>query len=494
MSRTSRRPGRRSGRTLPAPLAARWQTVRDAITQSPRLVIFLAFFVVCAMGGGVARWDALPLLYIRPAAIIAIGLLVIVAGPWNWQGLRVPFALLTLFAVSIAIQLVPLPPSLWSALPGRAPYLEAAAIANVAQPWRPISLMPYRTTNSLLATLPAFCGLIALAGIPRPQWPVLAKAIMVACCLSALLGVLQYGTGSLYPYDPSDHGLPIGLLANRNHQALMLVIGILLLAQWGMPADSEVGWERLRTDRTVRTRGAIALAMILLLTTVILLTGSRTGLALMLLAVGMVAIAALAGMRSGGKRSPWQWLLIVAPFVMIALAAYMARNSGLVRLNESIGKLGEDLRLLALPTVWQMAWHYLPTGAGFGTFDRLFMQFEPDFLLRRTFFNRAHSDPLEVAITGGIPSLTIVAAFLLWFAHRAIRAFLPVRDGRRARRAVSLARTAALGITFALIASLVDYPLRTPLLSLVFVLLCGLCYRDASTTAAGFDEPRRTAL
>lgn len=450
--------------------------LRAALMQEPRLLVLLTFLIVCALGGGVARWDEWPLIYVRSLAVIVMSLLIILPGTWNWKGLKVPLVLLTLFAATIAIQLVPLPPSIWTLLPGREPYMQAAAIADVPQPWRPISLIPIRTANSLLATLPAFVGLVAMAGISRLRWQVLADALLVVCCVSALLGTVQFGTGALYPYSPSDIGMPIGLLANRNHQALLLTIGIVLAAQWGM---------RRKEGRIApATRASIALALVLLFTTVVLLTGSRTGLLLMLVAVGIVTVVAALRIQRATQRSPLYFLLVLAPFAMIALGAYAAQSSGVVRLNNSINQIDGDMRLLALPTTWQMALHYFPVGTGFGTFDRMFMQFEPEFLVKQTFFNRAHNDPVEIMITGGLPSLVVLAAFLCWFVSRLVDVFFRLGRSQRRSDGSSLARAATLSIAFALLASVVDYPLRTPLLSLIFVLLCGLSYRTPTTSAS----------
>ena len=54
--------------------------------------------------------------------------------------MRVPLILLGALAALMAIQLIPLPPGIWTALPGRERYLEAAAAIGIPQPWRPISL------------------------------------------------------------------------------------------------------------------------------------------------------------------------------------------------------------------------------------------------------------------------------------------------------------------------------------------------------------------
>lgn len=480
MSGTERR--RRRHRIAQSPLPeSRFALLARAtatLRGSPRLAIFLCFLILTALGGGVARWDALSLLYVRPAAVITIGLLVITPGSWNWQGLRLPIILLAAFTATIAIQLIPLPPSIWTNLTGRTPYLQAAVAAGIPQPWRPISLLPYRTANSLLATLPAFATLLALAGIPRRDWRVLSDTLLILCCVSGVLGALQFVTGSLYPYDPSDVGLPIGLLANRNHQALLLAIGILLLAEWGI----RNGWG----ERTAHLRLGATLAGILVLTTIILLTGSRTGLALMLIAVTAIFATGIVRIVRARTRSvPLLLLLACSPFAMIALAAYVAQDSSFMRLSRSARELGEDMRILALPTVWKIALQYLPWGTGFGSFDRVFMQFEPDAILVRGYFNRAHSDPLEVMIAGGVPSLAVVFLFLLWYAKAAIASLIAARlDSSYGRR------VAVLAILLALLASLVDYPLRTPFLSVVFVLLCGLASSPIALDDAGHSRQR----
>jgi O-antigen ligase len=433
---------------------------RIAAIKEPRLIIFLCFLLLCACGGGIARVDAFPLIYIRPAAVLTIGALFVAPGTWDWRGLRIPAAFLAAFTLTILIQLVPLPPTIWAALPARAPYLAAADIAGIPQPWRPISLIPVRTLNSIFAMLPAFTTVVAMAGISRRNWWVIGDLCLVLCCVSSLLGIVQFATGTLYFSTPSDQGMPIGLFANRNHQALFLVIGILLLAHWGMR-------ERRIGDHLARQ--GIALGGTLIFVIVILLTGSRTGLMLLLGALAMTA--ATMALRKQQTRLP-TFLVILAPFAMVAIGAYFAQESSIVRLDQSVGKLDQDMRILALPTVWEIMVRYLPWGTGFGTFDRLFMQFEPDAMLTQRFFNRAHNDPLEVLITGGIPSAMIILLFLLW---------LLVMGGSVLKKCgLSMDKIQTLAIVstlFIMLGSIVDYPLRTPLIATIFCIM--VCFATA---------------
>ncbi|MBW7449480.1 hypothetical protein C0101_015670, partial [Staphylococcus aureus] len=50
--------------------------------------------------------------------------------------------ILTLALLLVFLQLLPLPPGLWEALPGRQPFMQAAAVSGQPQPWRPLAIVP----------------------------------------------------------------------------------------------------------------------------------------------------------------------------------------------------------------------------------------------------------------------------------------------------------------------------------------------------------------
>ena len=52
--------------------------------------------------------------------------------------LKVPAMLLAMAIALVGLQLVPLPPALWTALPGREGLATAAQLAGFPQPWRPL--------------------------------------------------------------------------------------------------------------------------------------------------------------------------------------------------------------------------------------------------------------------------------------------------------------------------------------------------------------------
>ena len=76
-------------------------------------------------------------------------------------------ALLVGLIILPCLQLVPLPPALWSVLPGRSLITEILTTAQVPMSWRPISLIPVETWRALLSLLPALAIFLATLSLER---------------------------------------------------------------------------------------------------------------------------------------------------------------------------------------------------------------------------------------------------------------------------------------------------------------------------------------
>jgi O-antigen ligase len=103
---------------------------------------------------------------------------------------------------------------------------------------------------------------------------------------------------------------------------------------------------------------------------------------------------------------------------------------------------------------------FAPWGGGFGTFDPLFRMREPFDNLSPTYINHAHNDLLEIYIEGGIVALVLVLAFVAWVTLRSVLAWRPTPESVTEEHLV--ARCGSVLVLMALVASLADYPLRTP--------------------------------
>jgi O-antigen ligase/tetratricopeptide (TPR) repeat protein len=435
-------------------------------TEQARFYTLLAFLALCALGGGASRPDVLSLLYLRPAAIICLLVLILTPGRFEFRRFRFLFLLLGLFAVTIAVQLIPLPPDLWLSLPGHGRFAEGAAAASTPLPWRPLSLTPDLTLNSLLALLPPLVILVGLAAIREDQRRALLLVLIWIICADAVWSVVQFASGAnsaTYLYAVTNQGTPVGLFANRNHHAMLAAIGFPILALWlRMPSVSR---ERLRTRRWM----ALGIGMFLVL--VIAVAGSRAGLVL-----GIVGIlfALLLTPRSRemsvGRDRAIRAALLLVPIGLVAFTMFAHRATSLERLTGGDANPAAEVRIESLPTLVQMTREFLPLGSGFGGFDPAFRIYEPDAALGPTYFNHAHNELIELALTGGVPALLVLLLFLGWWLARGSRWFI---RNRSHLLSADFARLGAILVLLLLGASLADYPLRTPMLSVVFTIACG---------------------
>ncbi len=450
------------------------RTIRGAMTSGTsftgpqlRFLVLGFFLLVCAVGGGASRPDVMSLLYLRPAAVLCLAGLLLIPGPWNFGGLRAPLFLLTAFAAVMAMQLVPLPPALWAALPGHAPYVQAAVAAGVHDVWRPISLTPDLTWNSLLALLTPLTILVGMAGIDEDRRRTLLIFIVGVACLSAFLGIVQLSSSARSPaflYAVTHRASAVGLFANRNHEAVLLALCLPLLRVWTLAASPHHGARQFRLW--------FAAGMGLFLVAMILVTGSRAGLVAG--ALGLIAAFALAPWRSKpAGEGYWARLpkviLWLALIVIVALAILFGRAVAFQRLIR-VEDLAHEQRITNMPTMMEMVRDFFPMGSGFGSFDPVFRAYEPDAALRVTYFNHAHNELVELALTGGMAAILVLIAFLAWWAPKALAVFRPFR-GRS--QSTLLARAGVTTTLLLMLGSIVDYPLRTPLLAAIFTIACG---------------------
>src|SRR5262245_53182448 len=129
----------------------------------PALVLFVVF-VALICGGGTRQGllsDALAQIVSLPLLAVAFSKLRL-ADPSELRP-----ALVLVFAVVLVpcLQLIPLPPQVWTILPGRAEVAEAYKAAGMSLPVLPMSLEPLTTLRSLLSLLPAiavFLGVLCL--------------------------------------------------------------------------------------------------------------------------------------------------------------------------------------------------------------------------------------------------------------------------------------------------------------------------------------------
>lgn len=469
-------PGRSRRRaTWPVQLPANWRAEIDFILLS-------ALLILVALGGGSAFADTMSLLYVRLAAVVTMVAFLLTPARPDWHTYRTPILMLAVLAAIIAAQLVPLPPSIWETLPGREPYLEAARALGIPQPWRPLSLTPDLTANSLATLIVPAAVLLGVTKLAAHQRERLLPAFIILCSVSMALGILQLGSGhqsALYWYKRTYPGTAVGLLANRNHQAAMLAVLFTALYAWNQLPVRDRTWMRWRTG--------IATTLGIAVIPVLLATGSRAGVLLALFSIAIAIFAFPVNRSRPGAIAKNNRLIrtgIISLLVVIAIATWrFGRALSIQRLLGGAPNVEEDLRFRYAPLVWDIIRKTFPAGTGFGSFDPIFRQYEPDAILKNTYFNHAHNELLELVLTAGLAGVALLGVFLSWCTLKLVAA---LRDKSNKRRY----QDTMLGLTMIavlLLASLVDYPLRTPLLQSWFAIACGwLCTaRQVQRSEAG---------
>ena len=422
--------------------------------------------------GGSARPDVASLEILRPLAAAALGIALLGVRRAHLRSYRAPLAI-ALACVALAIlQLAPLPGGAASALPGRGLVAEIDAAAGLASAWRPASLWPPATQNALWALLVPLSLLLTCIQLSARDQARLLAVVLAAGGASALLALLQTigdPQGALYFYDVTNFGSAVGLFANRNHQAALLACLIPLAFAAARLREGNADTPG-RRGRKFDPRLAGAIAATAFLVPLILVTGSRTGL--LLGAVGLLSVAAVA--PAGGRflagdgfwatRKAKIALGVAATAALVSLTVYLQRDLAIDRLIEA--EAGEGMRALILPTSRDMLAAYWPWGTGAGAFREVYEAHEPTGLLMGVYMNQAHNDWLDAALTGGLPGLAIAAVAIGAWLVRARQVLAGhCKDEFHALRAAGLAVLLILAL-----ASLSDYPARTPALACLLAL------------------------
>ncbi|MGR6331254.1 O-antigen ligase family protein [Sphingomonas sp. XXL09] len=414
-------------------------------------------FAVMVVAGGASRGDVAGQLVVR-AVCWGLLIVVIVVGDRPTLNTARPVALLLLAATVLTVlQLIPLPPALWSALPGRDILLQAATLSGQPQPWRPWSIVPDATFNALQSLVVPATTLLLLCSIRPAERAWLPGLLLCVVLISAIFGVLQLtGAGLGNPLINDTPGVISGSFANRNHYALFLALGCLLIPGWVFANGRRASW-----------RVPTGLGLLLLFSLMILATGSRAGIGIGILAIVAAVVLAWQDIGRNLRRTrPWVRPALITGIVTLVLA-FVAISVAADRAT-SISRIfavdpGQDMRGKALPTVLSMISEYFPVGSGLGGFDPIFRMHEPFGLLKLTYFNHAHNDFLEVALDAGLPGLVLMIAALGWWGWASARAW------RRQAAPSLLSRSGSASVLLLILGSIIDYPLRTPMMMAVLM-------------------------
>jgi O-antigen ligase len=315
----------------------------------------------------------------------------------------------------------------------------------------------------------------------------LALMVLIGCgTLSGLIGLAQVLGGPeswLYFYEYTNRGSPVGLFANRNHQAVFLVT--LMPLVYALIAIQNVARSQVRTGYWFSSDVLIACAATGLLMVMVLATGSRSGALLSL--IGAASMPFIIRARESARLSPSGPLASAVPLALvffvvlgasIALTWWADRAVALDRLFGA--DPAEDMRVKILPVMFEMIKAYWPLGTGMGSFEIVYRLHEPAELLSPQYMNHAHNDWLELILTGGFPAAALMGFAIVAWGAKVVR-------NERAGDAdlfAPLRRAGAAVLLILSLASISDYPLRTPFLLTLFAIAVVWMWAPASPSRA----------
>jgi O-antigen ligase len=426
------------------------------------LVILLG---IVFLTGGSSRDDVQTLLILRPAAVVACGVALWSLRMNHVRSNALLFGMMGALFALVIVHLIPMPPQIWTLLPGRSLLAAVDREAALGGVWRPISMVPSATWNALYSLFIPLAVLMLGAQLTRNDSVRLLSVVLSFGFVSGLWGLLQ-AVGSqdsaLYLYRGASDGSAVGLFANRNHQAVFLATLFPMLAVYASLA---------RTTDEAKRKFSLGAALGVFLVPLMLVTGSRAGLVVGIIALVLAALlykaptVIVTRKHKGPGFNRWVSFGALTVICLGAVTALMSRAEALLRITAP--DQVEELRFRIWGPIAEMAWKYFPIGSGVGAFVEVYQIDEPYALLGSTYLNHAHNDLVEIFLTSGLPGLLLLGVALYAFWRTALAAFrYPDIDSRKA----ILQRLGAIIIALLALGSLGDYPLRTPWLMCIFVI------------------------
>lgn len=445
------------------------------MTERLRPAVAPAYLFLCLLLGGSPQgiWGA-SILQLLGVAIIAWALIER-RGETLPRSARQLLAIVFLVMLIALLQLVPLPASVWTGLPGRQFVLDGFRLLGLPVPAMPISLAPYDSVATLLALLPPLGMLAATLGLRAYSNSWLAAALVTGAMAGVLLGILQVSSpipeaSPWYLYRISNFGVATGFFANSNHMANLLLVTIPFVAAIGATLRERSKDVRMRT-----TGLAVAFSGLILAVVGLALNQSLAGVGLGVPVV-LASLTILFGLSAGWARG----VLIATGITGVAAIALLWASP----IGSQMDMMGTSTSVTSRQQIARhslaLAADFAPVGSGVGTFPKLYQVTEDPAKVERVYVNHAHNDYLELAVETGVPGILAILLFLCWWGAAVLRML-------RSPASDQFAVAGAIASAAILLHSLVDYPLRTAAISAVFAMSLALVIQSRRTAQSDTD-------
>ncbi len=293
--------------------------------------------------------------------------------------------------------------------------------------WNLWSISPSRSLEASLFTLSILGISLFVARMNTLQHKRLIKFIFLGFAINLLIGVIQLSYGSkvkisgVLPFD-----IWSGVFANENHFSSLVYMVIPLVA-WRVLVET---WRPLAYFLIV---GLIVLFQFSI--------GSRAGMAIAVSLALFSYIWILLDQISIGKK--------FVGLTVIILLIIVGTN-----FLDTQSILEGDYRQVIFATTWIAIQQHINTGTGLGSFILVYPMFEATNDVRYVYANQAHNDYLQLLLELGLIFIPVALLYLILIIRNMFRN--------------QFTQYICISLFAVLLHSIIDYPLRTMAIAVVF--------------------------
>lgn len=385
----------------------------------------------------------------------------------SWGATRIPIFLLLGFMMLSIAQCIPLATDTWEGLPGRIPIADGLNALAIPDARLSLSLDPQASLSTASYALsPLFVLLLALrigARRLKKSLPLYLSTAAVALVILGLLQVFSDDDSSYYFYEFTNLGAPVGTFANVNHFSSILLMILpftffligRLIKDWGEPNDKAI---------------AYALLIVTFLFAIVIGVFSAGSVAIYCLFLPITFLSVLTS--RGSEQKGMNILIHIGVIGLVAIAA------GLVALSPMLEQLGRTeldqsdhrSRFHIWSITLDAARAYWPVGSGIGTFESVIPMFEDPQSISAVYYARAHNEYLQLVLEAGMPGVALMVVAFFWICSQ----YFKIWGSKSHGSLVTLKKQAFLAVLVLVLHSFVDYPVRTPAISVVLAVCIAL--------------------
>ncbi len=368
---------------------------------------------------------------------------------------RAPELLVLILIAAFFIYLIPLSPSLWTELAGRDIVLAGFESINMPPPWLPLSLTPETTFFSLFDFLPIIAlSLLFRLNCSVDEKRIAANSILFIGIITSFLGVLQIiGGNGFYLYDVTNQGYAVGVFSNANHQACFLAACLPFTAIRLLQKTSRREFDAFSIHRI----DFLAVFTFISLSVGIVLTGSLTGYIFLVVTFSLSSLIMI-------RETKFVKISILIALILfsIFIVDFIFLGNFLDELKDKLVTLDPGSRRAIYSNVMEARDTFGLFGTGPGSFLEVYKIQESRDSLTTTFIPNAHNDYLQTVLELGVLGIFwMLTCFILGVNY--IRKLLKL-TGDNKRIALLLCLTLLLPLSH----SIIDYPLRTISIAVLF--------------------------